>query len=39
LPNGQGVYDWAQRDGAALLEARMQELFRHLKRDLAARAK
>lgn len=39
LPNGQGVYDWSQRDGAALLEARMQELFRHLKRDLAARAK
>ncbi len=37
LPNGQGVYDWTQRDGAALLEARMQELFRHLKRDLAAR--
>lgn len=37
LPNGQGVYDWSQRDGAALLNARMDELFRHLKRDIAAR--
>jgi 3-hydroxybutyryl-CoA dehydrogenase len=34
LPNGQGVYDWSQRDGAALLNARMEELFRHLKRDM-----
>ena len=33
LSNGQGVYDWSTRDGAALLDARMQELFRHLKRD------
>lgn len=33
LPSGQGVYDWSKRDGAALLDARMEELFRHLKRD------
>lgn len=37
LSNGQGVYDWSQRDGAALLNARMEELFRHLRRDIAAR--
>lgn len=36
LPNGQGVYDWSQRDGVALLNARMEELFRHLKRDIAS---
>jgi 3-hydroxyacyl-CoA dehydrogenase len=33
LPSGQGVYNWSERDGAALLNERMQELFRHLKRD------
>jgi 3-hydroxybutyryl-CoA dehydrogenase len=37
LPSGQGVYDWSKRDGAALLNARMEELFRHLKRDAARR--
>lgn len=37
LPSGEGVYDWSERDGAALLHERMEELFRHLKRD-AARA-
>lgn len=37
LPSGQGVYDWSKRDGAALLDERMQELFRHLKRDMKAR--
>ncbi|MBV9524099.1 MAG: NAD(P)-binding domain-containing protein [Alphaproteobacteria bacterium] len=33
LQNGAGVYDWSQRDGAALLEARREELIRWLKRD------
>jgi 3-hydroxybutyryl-CoA dehydrogenase len=33
LPSGQGLYDWSQRDGKAVLEARMEELFRHLERD------
>jgi 3-hydroxybutyryl-CoA dehydrogenase len=33
LPSGQGVYDWSARDGAALLEARREELMRWLKRD------
>lgn len=33
LPSGRGVYDWSKRDGAELLKERMQELFRHLKRD------
>lgn len=37
LPSGQGVYDWSARDGAALLQDRMDELFRHLKRDRARR--
>jgi 3-hydroxybutyryl-CoA dehydrogenase len=37
LPNGQGVYDWSLRDGSALLEERMQELFRHLQRDVEKR--
>jgi 3-hydroxybutyryl-CoA dehydrogenase len=35
LANGRGVYDWSQRDGAALLEARMDELFRWLAHDRA----
>jgi 3-hydroxybutyryl-CoA dehydrogenase len=33
LPSGQGVFDWSARDGSALLAERMDELFRHLKRD------
>jgi 3-hydroxybutyryl-CoA dehydrogenase len=33
LPSGQGVYDWSRRDGAALLDARREELMRWLKRD------
>ena len=36
-PRGGGVYDWSARDGAALLEKREEELFRHLARDKAAR--
>lgn len=39
LPSGQGVYDWSGRDGSALLNERMQELFRHLKRDTERRKK
>ena len=31
LPSGHGVYDWTKRDGGALLESRMNELFRWLK--------
>lgn len=34
LASGRGVYHWTQRDGAALLDARREELFRHLKRDV-----
>ncbi|MBL8907762.1 MAG: 3-hydroxyacyl-CoA dehydrogenase family protein [Rhizobiales bacterium] len=37
LSNGRGVYDWSKRDGAALLAARMDELFRWLKHDKAAK--
>jgi 3-hydroxybutyryl-CoA dehydrogenase len=33
LPGGRGVYDWSQRDSAALLGERVEELFRHLERD------
>jgi 3-hydroxybutyryl-CoA dehydrogenase len=35
LPSGHGIYDWSRRDGAALLEARRDELFRWLKADRA----
>ncbi|HET6158944.1 MAG TPA: 3-hydroxyacyl-CoA dehydrogenase NAD-binding domain-containing protein [Dongiaceae bacterium] len=35
IANGKGVYDWSQRDGQALLSARMEELFRWLKADRA----
>lgn len=35
IANGQGVYDWSQRDGAQLIAARMDELFRWLKADKA----
>lgn len=38
LPSGQGVYDWSKRDGAALLNERMEELFRHLERDKTRKA-
>jgi len=31
LPSGRGIYDWTKRDGQALLESRMEELFRWLK--------
>ena len=33
LPSGRGIYDWSKRDGAALLAARREELFRWLKVD------
>lgn len=33
LASGRGVYDWTRRDGAALVAARMDELFRWLKAD------
>ncbi len=33
LGNGRGVYDWSTRDGAGLVAARMDELFRWLKAD------
>ncbi len=35
LPSGRGIYDWSKRNGAALLEARRDELFRWLKADRA----
>lgn len=38
LPSGQGVYDWSKLDGAALLNERMEELFRHLARDQKRKA-
>jgi len=31
-PSGQGLYDWKSRDGGALVQARMDELFRWLKK-------
>jgi len=37
LANGRGVHDWSKRDGPALIEARMDELFRWLKADRARR--
>ena len=37
IANGKGVYDWSQRDGKALIQARMEELFRWLKADQARR--
>ncbi len=37
LANGRGVYDWRERDGKALVAARMEELFRWLKADKAAK--
>jgi 3-hydroxybutyryl-CoA dehydrogenase len=33
LPSGRGVYAWDERDGEALLRARMDELFRWLRAD------
>lgn len=38
LANGRGVHDWSKRDGAALIKARMDELFRWLKADRARRS-
>ncbi len=38
VANGRGVYDWSQRDGEALLAARMDELFRWLKADSERRS-
>ncbi len=35
IANGRGVHDWSRRDGAALISARMAELFRWLKADQA----
>ena len=35
IANGQGVCDWSKRDGAQLIAARMEELFRWLKADKA----
>ena len=37
LPSGRGVYDWKDRDGAALLQARRDELIRWLRIDRAVR--
>jgi 3-hydroxybutyryl-CoA dehydrogenase len=36
VPSGRGVYDWAERSGAALLSARRQELLRWLKMDASS---
>ena len=33
LPSGRGIYDWATRDGRALLAKRMEELLRQLRPD------
>ena len=35
IANGQGVCDWSKRDGAQLIAARVEELFRWLKADKA----
>lgn len=33
LKTGRGVYDWSKRDGQALLAARADRLFRHIRED------
>lgn len=33
VSNGRGAYDWSKRDGAGLIKARMDELFRWMKAD------
>ena len=33
LKTGRGVYDWAEKDGQALLEARVDRLFQHKAED------
>ena len=35
LKSGKGVYDWSARDGKALLAARADKLFQHLRDDAA----
>lgn len=35
LKSGKGVYDWARRDGKALLAARADKLFQHIAEDKA----
>jgi 3-hydroxybutyryl-CoA dehydrogenase len=35
LKSGKGVYDWARRDGKALLAARADKLFQHMAEDAA----
>ena len=35
IANGRGVRQWTERDGQALIAARMEELFRWLKADRA----
>ena len=35
IANGRGVRSWTERDGQALIAARMEELFRWLKADRA----
>ncbi|MFO1131353.1 MAG: 3-hydroxyacyl-CoA dehydrogenase family protein [Hyphomicrobiales bacterium] len=35
LKSGKGVYDWSARDGKALLAARADKLFQHMKDDAA----
>ncbi len=35
IANGRGVREWTERDGRALIAARMEELFRWLKADRA----
>jgi 3-hydroxyacyl-CoA dehydrogenase len=37
LSNGRGVYDWKKRNGKALVARRMEELFRWLAADAAAK--
>ncbi len=36
LPSGGGIYDWNTRDGRALVALRVEELFRHARRDAGA---
>jgi 3-hydroxybutyryl-CoA dehydrogenase len=33
LKSGKGVYDWSARDGKALLAARADKLFQHMKEE------
>ncbi|MCP4981497.1 MAG: hypothetical protein GY935_13495 [Gammaproteobacteria bacterium] len=36
LKTGKGIYDWSERDGAALLAQRADRLFEHMAEDASS---